>query len=215
MTNMFYSCREFSPACSFLDSKVNPKTYKGQWSATQNGTYWAAARLLAEVKYEEDKAKKSGAKRKTGGGADSSVAKKAKGLADASATASKMPKAEALAFIDRINAVEVPNDHMVFDSCPQLVTKIKAFLQRDGMTKAMLLQAFGNINNNSLGRFLSGKGQDQCGTVTYKAAYIFFERLRLVEGKKKSAARLKNESERHGGFSLQKSRGGTWIVAGW
>ncbi|KAL7543797.1 hypothetical protein ACHAXR_013111 [Thalassiosira sp. AJA248-18] len=38
---------------------MNPKTYKEQWSATQNGTYWAAARLLAKVKYENEKAKKS------------------------------------------------------------------------------------------------------------------------------------------------------------
>ena len=38
---------------------MNPKTYKDQWSALQNGTYSSAARLLEEVKYSEAKAKKS------------------------------------------------------------------------------------------------------------------------------------------------------------
>ena len=59
-----------------------------------------------------------------------------------------------------------------------------------------------NINNNSLGRFLSGKKQDQCGNVTYRAAYVFFEKLRTLEGQKKSAARLKNEREHPTGVSF-------------
>ena len=38
---------------------MNPKTYKNQWSATSNSTYGAAARLLEEVQYDKDQAKKA------------------------------------------------------------------------------------------------------------------------------------------------------------
>jgi len=177
---------------------MNPKTYKDQWSATQNGTYWAAAKLLAEVKYENEK---RGIKRKSSSSSDSD-----------NGNSSKISKAEAIAFLDRINAVEdVTDDDAVFDSCPQIVVKIKAFLQRDGMTKTHLLRALGNLNSNSMNRFLMGKGQDQCSNVTYKAAYVFFEKLRILEGREKSSARLKNEAEHPNGFSLTKSRGGFWI----
>ena len=52
-----------------------------------------------------------------------------------------------------------------------------------------------------MNRFLSGKKQDQCGNVTYKAAYVFFEKLRILEGESKSAARRKNEKENPYGVS--------------
>jgi len=141
---------------------MNPKTYKDQWSAVQNGTYWAGARLLEEVKHEEAKAKKAvgaGGKRKASTGETAS---------------SKKRKTEQVAeLINRINAVEgvSENDH-IFDSCPVLVTKIKEFLQRDGVTKAALLKAFGGINSNSLNRFLAAKNQDQCANITYKRGYV-------------------------------------------
>jgi hypothetical protein len=61
------------------------------------------------------------------------------------------------------------------------------------VNKAMLLLALGGINQNSLARFMGGKGQDQCGNVTYGRAYAFLERLRLLEGSSKSKARLRNE----------------------
>ena len=79
---------------------------------------------------------------------------------------------------------------------------MKRFLQRDGMTKANLLLALGNINNNSLSKFLAGKKQDQCGNIAYRAGYVFFEKLRILEGEKKSAARKKNEREHPQGVSL-------------
>ena len=200
---------------------MDPKTYKGKWSGTQNGTYWAGAKLLAEVKYNADKAKKSSGKRKLGGG-DGAAAKKAKtgafldNATAGAASSKKMSKADdALAFEARINAVEGVPDGVVYDTCPQVVAKIKKFLERDGMTKAVLLQALGNLNSNSLNRFLAGKKQDQCGNVTYKAGYVFFEKLRILEGQKKSAARTKNEREHPTGFSLTKSRGGKWVFGGW
>ncbi len=87
------------------------------------------------------------------------------------------------------------NTTVVHDTCPEFAAGIKKFLQRDGVTKAMLLGALGNINHNSMGQFLSGMEQDRCGNVTYRSGYAFLEKLRILEGRLKSKARLRNEIE--------------------
>lgn len=190
---------------------MNPKTYKNQWSATSNGTYLAAAKLLAEVKHDADVAKKTGKRKPAAASVNGS--KKAKTGGEASSFPSKSDKSDAQALIDKILAVQnVPEDAPIYDSCPQVVAKIKAFLAQDGMTKAAFLRALGNLNSNSLARFVAGKKQDQCANITYKRAYTFFEKQRLLEGKAKSAARMKNESEQIGGFSTNK-RSGSWVFA--
>ena len=106
---------------------MNPKTYKDQWSAIQNGTYWAAARLLEE---ERNKPKKTAAKtankkkrpREDEGGneaaaasAQAKVAKKSK----------KGAKAEAVQLMQKIVNVEGIEETTVYDSCPQLVKKVR------------------------------------------------------------------------------------------
>jgi hypothetical protein len=149
---------------------MDPKTYKNTWSATSNGTYWAGARLLARLDYEKEVAKKAAkltGKRKSTTttttvetGVVTTSTKKAK--------TGKESKEEAEELIQRINAVVMLNTNAVYDTCPEVVAKIKAFLLHDGVTKAMLCTALGNINNNSMGRFLSGKKQDQCGNITYQ-----------------------------------------------
>lgn len=182
---------------------MNPKTYKNQWSATSNGTYLAAAQLLAEVKHDADVAKKTGKRKPAAASVNGS--KKAKTGGEAGSFPSKSNKSDAQALIDKINAVS--EDAPIYDTCPQVVAKIKSFLNQDGTTKAAFLRALGNLNSNSLARFMAGKKQDQCANVTYKRAYIFFEKQRLLEGKAKSSARLANESEKIGGFSTKKQSG--------
>ena len=107
---------------------MNPKTYKDQWSAIQNGTYWAAARLLEE---ERNKPKKTAAKTANkkkrpredeGGGneaaaasAQTKVAKKSK----------KGAKAEAVQLMQKIMNVGGIEETSVYDSCPQLVKKVR------------------------------------------------------------------------------------------
>ena len=114
---------------------------------------------------------------------------------------------EVLNLIQTITSVEGVPDGIVYDSCPELVKKIKAFLARDGMTKSnFMLFALGGLNSNSLNTFLAGKRQDQAGNVTYRRAYVFFEKLRIFEGKHKSSARIGNEIEHPYGFSLEKPR---------
>lgn len=189
---------------------MNPKTYKNQWSATSNGTYLAAAQLLAEVKHDADVAKKTGKRKSAAASVNGS--KKAKTGGEAGSFPSKSDKSDAQALIDKIIAQDLPEDAPIYDSCPQVVAKIKAFLAQDGMTKAAFLRALGNLNSNSLARFVAGKKQDQCANITYKRAYTFFEKQRLVEGKAKSAARMRNECEQIGGFSTRK-QSGSWVFA--
>lgn len=210
---------------------MNPGTYKDTWSATQNGTYWAGAKLLARLEHEKEQAKlnakieaindkyeakiakinakneakmatvsskrdiidltddsmsTSNKKAKTNGEFDSSTAPRKKTSAEL--------KEDAEELIQRIKATYIGDYYVVYDSCPEIVTKIKTFLETPGTTKVMLCSALGNINNNSLGQFLSGKKQDQCGNITYRAAYVFFEKLRILEGKSKSTKRLSNEA---------------------
>jgi hypothetical protein len=91
--------------------------------------------------------------------------------------------------------------------------QIKKFLKRDGVTKASLCRsALGGINSNSLGTFLSNKGNHGCANVTYRRAYHFFERLRLHEGTSKTKARLDNECEHPEGFSIEPPRTHRWVV---
>ena len=201
---------------------MNPKTYKNPWSAVDNNTYWAAARLLEEEQYNKVMAKKAEKER-------NKLAKKRKASDAALGTATGMdegskkvkaaPKTKAQVkqdmydLIQRINAVQgVSINDGVYDTCTQLVTKIKDFLRRDGMTKAMMLEALGNINSGSMNTFLAGKGQDQCANVTYRESYVFFEKLRILEGQPKSTARLKNEIQQTGGFSLERERARKWCL---
>ena len=97
--------------------------------------------------------------------------------------------------IRSVDAVQGANTTVVYDTCPEVVEGIKSFLQRDGATKAMLLRALGNINDNSMRKFFKGKNQDQRANVTYRAGYAFLEKLRILEGRPKSEARLANEAK--------------------
>eukprot|EP00563_Minutocellus_polymorphus_P002121 CAMPEP_0181043290 /NCGR_PEP_ID=MMETSP1070-20121207/12626_1 /TAXON_ID=265543 /ORGANISM="Minutocellus polymorphus, Strain NH13" /LENGTH=298 /DNA_ID=CAMNT_0023121603 /DNA_START=358 /DNA_END=1254 /DNA_ORIENTATION=- len=180
-------------------------SYKDQWKATKNQTYWAAARFLAKVKYEKEQEKKAskGKKRKAVADGEESIGNT---VSKISKKTKKQDKADAIALIAKINAVEGANTSVVYDSCPELVKKIKDFVAQPGVTKADFCSALGDINSNSLRTFLMGKKQDQCGNVTYRRAYAFFEKKRVLEGQAKSARRLKNESERPRGFSLEKER---------
>ena len=104
-------------------------------------------------------------------------------------------KREAEELIRCVNAVEGANTTVVYDTCTEVVEGIKSFLQRDGVTRKMLLRALGNVNDNSMRKFFNGKSQDQRANVTYRAGYAFLEKLRILEGRPKSKARLRNEAE--------------------
>lgn len=44
--------------------------------------------------------------------------------------------------------------------------------------------------------------------------YEYFEKVRIAEGKKKTAKRIKAEEERSSGLPLRDNRRGVWVIAG-
>lgn len=199
---------------------MNPKKYKDAWNATQNETYWAAARLLSKVETLKKREKKKNSKKRTSGedaaastGEGAPVPKKVK-------TNAKQAKQEAQDWMNKVLQTDLgsPAESVpIFDSCSIVVKKIKACLAEvDGMTKSAFCQvALQGAVGNSLARFLAGKKQDQAANMVYRRAYVFFEKLRVMKGKTKTAARLKNEKELPIGFdtSIQRPSSGYFIMA--
>jgi len=152
--------------------------------------------------------KKSDGKRKSisppgSSGDDDSTSKKAKNT-----VSYKTAKAAAVELLNKICAVEgVPPEGVpeVYDSCPEVIEKINTFLKRDGITKTNFMKAL-NLNGKTLNKLLASEGQEQAGNPCYKAAYIFFEKQRILDGRAKSAARLENEAKYDSGFSLKSKR---------
>jgi hypothetical protein len=118
---------------------------------------------------------------------------------------------EFLQQMQSIQSVQGVSDRVVFDSCPELVKKIKAFLLQDGVTKCGFCDALG-FQGTQLNKFLAAKKQDAAGTTVYRNAYKFFEQKRILDNAKKSTQRVKNEQEHSNGFMLEKPRTQKWFI---
>ena len=153
---------------------MNPKTYKDQWSATQNSTYWAAAKLLESERNKKNKktkkppkTKASTAKTATSGNSNdgnnnkrsiadffgltstsSGIASNKKQKTAGSTT--KDAKKEILQLYDRISQVQGVDDGNpppVYDSCPELVKKVR--------TSVVSIRK-SNVDNNLIGAKQNG-----------------------------------------------------------
>ena len=104
----------------------------------------------------------------------------------------------------------------VYDTCDELRKKIAAFLRDEGVTKTAFLRTLGNmfpepkkIQSKSLQDFQSKSGPLAGNTSrVYYAAYVFFEKLRIKEGRKKSKAREETEARwaSEGGIQRERAR---------
>ncbi|KAJ7786101.1 hypothetical protein B0H16DRAFT_17638 [Mycena metata] len=102
----------------------------------------------------------------------------------------------------------------VFDYPGDVRRKIKALSSTPGFKVTHWLKEIGNINSNSHGRFMKEKGKtDGAANGTYYAAYVYFERVRIAEGKAKSAGRKQNEIEYPRGLPLEDRRK-VWVFTG-
>jgi hypothetical protein len=226
----------YIPFSKFMD----PKTYKNQWSACQNRTYWSAARFLEQYKHEQKTiAKKTDTSASASASAAAAAAaagsKKRKSSNDennvngadvavaGSVVTTKRSKTETKKEIEiymvRVMATTLPHGtggpacSRVYDGCPEIVKKIKDFYKRDGVTKASFCRVIGNINTNSMNQFLMKKKQYGAGMIAYPHAYFFFERMRIMGKKKHSKRRLQNEEENSNGFRLETPRPSKWVVS--
>ncbi|KAL9088190.1 MAG: hypothetical protein Q9165_006317 [Trypethelium subeluteriae] len=93
----------------------------------------------------------------------------------------------------------------IHDSCGEIRKKISSYLRRSGVEQSSFLKALkdqyhtdkqpARMDPGKLNRFRSSKGADGGNTNTvYYAAYVFFEKLRIKEGKPKSKHRQDMEA---------------------
>ncbi|KAH7931147.1 hypothetical protein BV22DRAFT_1027907 [Leucogyrophana mollusca] len=87
-------------------------------------------------------------------------------------------------------------------------------MKTPGWKVTQWLRDIGGINSNSYGRFMKDSGAT-CGATngTYYAAYVYFEKVRIAEGKKKTAKRQRNENEHPGGLTMEDRRK-VWVLTG-
>ncbi|KDQ10879.1 hypothetical protein BOTBODRAFT_177766 [Botryobasidium botryosum FD-172 SS1] len=103
----------------------------------------------------------------------------------------------------------------IYDDCNDIRRKIRALQRTPGFKVTHWLREIGDINNNSYQRFMRGTGATAgAENGTYVAAYKYFEKVRIAEGKKKSVKRLRMEKEHPMGLELQDlRRTGFWDFA--
>ncbi|KAF2432370.1 hypothetical protein EJ08DRAFT_710218, partial [Tothia fuscella] len=101
----------------------------------------------------------------------------------------------------------------VYDACDDIRRKINAYFQKPSVTQAQFLRDIAaqfhvkerKIQPKQLSDFRSEKGElVGCTSTVFYGSYVLFEKVRLKEGKPKSAARLKCEEHwvEFGGIDL-------------
>ncbi|EQC31205.1 hypothetical protein SDRG_11128 [Saprolegnia diclina VS20] len=174
---------------------------KGQYGGSDNQT--AAAKEAAKL------AKKAAPKRKkttsdeTQDDDDAPLAKKPK------STTTKLTGADRLA---QIEAVTLPDTEFVYDDCDDVRSHLQQFFLAKECSQVALAAHF-DLSVGSIRKFLAMHGKREgSGSIVYKAAYFFFEKLRILEQRPKSTKRQRMEKTMPGGFSLVRDRKGRWIV---
>lgn len=114
---------------------------------------------------------------------------------------------------------EVP----IHDSCDEVRKKIRAYLKLPNVTQAGFLREAAKaladgkkLQSKQLNEFLGKKGPMAGNTAAvYYAAYVFFEKIRVRDGKAKSKHRL--EMEKIYGKGVERERrldGPVWVMRG-
>ncbi|KAF1812217.1 hypothetical protein P152DRAFT_28584 [Eremomyces bilateralis CBS 781.70] len=114
------------------------------------------------------------------------------------------------------NAVEV------YDTCDEVRRKVDAQLRKPGVTQAALMRAIKaqfhppkSLSSSSLQNFRNKRGANAGATSdVFYGAYVFFEKMRLKEGKPKSAHRQRMEQEWPRGFDLKHGSNTSYICLG-
>lgn len=106
----------------------------------------------------------------------------------------------------------------VYDTCDEIRRKINAYMRRDSVTATGFCRelhaqyhtskAPSRIQSGQLSSFRSKKGPKEGNTSSvFYAAYVFFEKLRIQEGKPKSAHRKEMEEAWPDGFDMERDHG--------
>lgn len=118
---------------------------------------------------------------------------------------------------------EAEGEVKVYDTCDEVRKKIRAYLAGPSVTQAGFLReiakTYGNdrkIQSKSLNDFLGKKGPMAGNTNTvFYSSYVFFEKLRIRDGKPKSKFRLEMEGVWKSGVDVKNRNDGKyWTVSG-
>ncbi|KAF2493533.1 hypothetical protein BU16DRAFT_551352 [Lophium mytilinum] len=136
----------------------------------------------------------------------------------------------AAAASNNVASVSIPGEETdavdIYDTCDEIRRKINLHLKKDGVTQAGFLRDLmaqyhksdRKIQSKQLTDFRSKKGADRGNTsCVYYASYVFFEKLRIKEGKKKTPTREKMEQiwGAQGGMNTtDRGTGYTWSGPG-
>jgi len=109
---------------------------------------------------------------------------------------------------------EATNEVLVFDTCDEVRKKIRAYLAQPGVTQAAFLReiakTYGDgrkIQSKVLNDFLGKRGASAGNTSSvFYSSYVFFEKLRIKDGKPKSKHRQEMEKQYAGEGFDTKSR---------
>ena len=179
---------------------------KGPWTGSQNQTYWAAVRYF---KREEKRKKKAKEMEKSKPAAEK---KKAAAKKKQEKAAQKKEMERILKGIKEVGE-EYDDTAPIYLDCNDVRKGILQFLQRGIMTKSRFCKEIGNVQSvqyNKFAKFSLALGG--ASNQVYPKAYRWLDKLRIFEGKKKSAKRLKNERERPEGFPLRHDNGYRWVI---
>ncbi|KFY24734.1 hypothetical protein V493_05059 [Pseudogymnoascus sp. VKM F-4281 (FW-2241)] len=112
----------------------------------------------------------------------------------------------------------------VFDTCDDIRTKIRAFFRQPDCTQAALLRKLGAqyimapraLRSPQVNTFMRQKGPlEGNSSGIFYAAYVYFEKLRIKQGKKKSAKREEMEKKwGPGGVDRTAGGGAFWCRQG-
>lgn len=187
-------------------------SYKGKYQGSDNCCYSSALLFFDHLEKQERAAKQQ---EKDTAKAATKTAGKTAGKAAATPKLSRAEQAaKAQELFDKVNAVTLDEPVYVFDDCDEVRKKIHELIESKAVTQSALLKEL-DVNSNSMRRFLTTKGKREgCSNGVYAAAYVFFERLRIAEGKPKTGKRVKMESEKPTGFSLQRDPTHTLVFVG-
>ncbi|EPT04213.1 hypothetical protein FOMPIDRAFT_1021923 [Fomitopsis schrenkii] len=91
----------------------------------------------------------------------------------------------------------------IYDDCDDIRRKIRKLQRTQGFRISYWLRHIGGIKYNSWSRFMKAQGPDSgAENGIYYAAYIYFEKVRIVEGKIKTPRREQNELAHPRGFVI-------------
>ncbi|KAI0835656.1 hypothetical protein F5Y06DRAFT_275952 [Hypoxylon sp. FL0890] len=156
--------------------------------------------------------------------------KRQKTEAAAVASASNSGATSSIPGID-ISSVQLPGEETdsvpVYDTCDEIRKKINAHLQTPGVTAAQFCRDIyaqlkqpkvKSFQSKQLSDFRGKKGPTAgCTSLVFYAAYVYFEKKRIAEGKPKSQHRVNMEKiwAKEGGFDREHDgRHGVWVMAG-